>query len=272
MKKFLAILCAVGLAVGLLACAADTPLDFTVLDDIIITVHTPEGFFIDLAAHALHNGEFDVVELDTISIDARGEQRHVQARGVLLEDILQANGLTQHDFAAITASGADGYFIAIPADMLRNRDVLLAYYMNGEVIDPRVVIPDERLMFWVKYLRELELVPHGAAMEVTREVDFAELLAELEEYTEVFWHEGAETQALPIAAMLAHLGEPHGDFVIIIAEDGLVKTERFSTFSQQLIVFAGTELAPLFIGPSLPVGMRVHGMASVQIGEFLVEF
>lgn len=271
MKKFLAILFALGLALSLLACGTST-LNFTVLDDIIVTIHASDELFIDLAAHALHSGQFDVVELETISVDARGDQRHVQARGVLLEDILQANGLTQHDFAAITASGADGYSITIPADILHHRDVLLAYYMNGEVIDPRVVIPDERLMFWVKYLRELQLVPHGAVIEVSREYAFAELLAELENETEIFRHEGAETQALPIAAMLAHLDNPHSDFVIITAEDGLVKTERFSTFEQQLIVFYGTELAPLFIGPNLPVGMRVHHLASVQIGEVLVMF
>ncbi|MCL2445366.1 MAG: molybdopterin-dependent oxidoreductase [Oscillospiraceae bacterium] len=270
MKKLLPILCAIGLVIALAACATHAQ-DFTFLDDIIITVHAPE-LFLDLNAQALRNGDFDVVERETISVNARGEQRHVHVRGVLLEDILQANGLTQHDFAAVTATGADGYFISIPADILRSRDILLAYQMNGEAIDPRVIIPDERLMFWVRYLRELELVPHGAAQEVTREYAFSELLAELDEYTELFGHEGDETQALPIANMLAHLGNPHSDFVIITADDGLVKTERFSTFSQQLIVFAGTDLAPLFIGPSLPVGMRVHNMSSVQIGEVLVVF
>ncbi|MCL2195686.1 MAG: molybdopterin-dependent oxidoreductase [Oscillospiraceae bacterium] len=272
MKKLLSILCAVGLAAVLLACGSVAELDFTVLDDVMITVLGPDEFLLDIEAHALFDGGFPMTELETVTVNSLGQERHVHARGVLLEDILQANGLTQHDFTAVTATGADGYFIAIPADILRTRDVLLAYYFNGEIIDPRVVIPDERLMFWVKYLRELELVPHGEAMEVTREYAFAELLAQLDEHTETFWHEGAETQALPIAAMLAHLDDPRSDFVIITADDGLVKNERFSTFSQQLIVFDGTELAPLFIGPNLPVGMRVHGMSSVQIGEVMVVF
>ena len=269
MKKLLSILCIIGLAVALVACgvlAQEHAQDFTILDDITITIGD-----ISLPAHSLRSN-FTITERTATSTNARGEERTRHARGVLLEDILQSHGLSQHDFAAINATGADGYFIAIPADILRTRDVLIAYEIDGEITEPRIIIPDARAMFWVRFLRELELVSHGATLEVTREYYFADLLNARIEYAEPFWHEAAETQALPIVALLAALGNPHSDFVIITAEDGLVKTERFSTFAQQLIVFAGTEQAPLFIGSGLPVGMRVHNMASVQIGDVLVVF
>jgi len=261
MKKLFALIVTAGLALGLFACAAPS---FAILDDITITIGN-----ISIQAHALRT-DFEVTTLETTRADSLGRQVQTTARGVLLETILQQHGMSQHDFAAVNATGYDGYFVAIHAEILHNRDVLIAYQLDGRAIEPRIVIPEERAMFWVKYLRELELVTHAGSVEITREVQFDELLAELDDYIEEFKYYDADTLALPIAVLLEQLQTERVDFVTITAEDGLVKTERFSTFAGQVIVFDGTPDAPLFIGRDLPIGMRVRYIANIQIGEILV--
>jgi len=263
MKKLLAFFCIASLGLLFFACAA--PADYSILDNITITIGD-----ISIQAHDLHQN-FEITELDVERTDSIGQAQQLRARGVLLEAVLRANGLSQADFASIVALGDDGYSIAIPAEILRNRDILLAFSIDGEIIEPRIVIPGERAMYWVKYLRELALVQDDALVEIVEVFEFDELIEWLSDYVEDFHYYDALTRALPIAPLLeAILQAEPPDFVTITATDGLIKTERFRTFAGQLIVFDGTEDAPLFIGPDLPVGMRVRNIESIQIGEILL--
>jgi len=263
MKRLLSIALTLTFVIAIAACGR-TPADLSILEDITLSI----GDFTVEAARLPH--DFEQTRLEAVSLNSLGEERHVVAYGVLLETLLQEQGLSQRDFASAVALGYDGYSIAVPSEILHGREILLAFEFNGEFIEPRIVIPEERAMYWVKYLREIELIVHAEETEVTREVAFEDILTALADYAEDFKYYDADTQALPIARLLDYLDAERVDFVTMTAADGLVKTERFSTFSQQLLVFDGTEDAPLFIGPNLPIGMRVRHLVSIQIGETLV--
>ena len=57
------------------------------------------------------------------------------------------------------------FFASISAEILRTRDVLIAFELNGEPTDFRIIIPEERAMFWVRYLREIGLIAQADATE-----------------------------------------------------------------------------------------------------------
>jgi len=214
---------------------------------------------------------YELTELDAVSVNSKGTEKQVRAKGVLLETILRRHGASLRDFDTATATASDGYSIAIPGEVLHGRDILIAFETNGERIAPRFVVPDERAMYWVKLVSKIELVGQAQAQPVTREVSLDELIARLSDRAEGYKYYDADCRALPIALLLEAIGAQPVDFVIITSADGLLKNERYSTFAAQMLVFQGTPDAPLFIGPDLPEGMRVKNVASFQVGGVLVK-
>jgi len=259
-KKIFTLLFAVCLSFILFACGNDTP-----ADNVTITI----GDY-TVTSEQLR-GDYEQTELEALSVNSLGEERNRQAKGVLLETILQQRGTSQADYASAEVTSGDGYSIAIPGEVLRGRDILIAYEMDGESIEPRLVVPEERAMYWVKSVRGIELIAQAGPAEITREVFLNDLIAQLSEYVEGYKYHDADCEALPIALLLDAAQAGPADFVTITAADGLVKSERYSTFRGQMLVFDGTTDAPVFIGPDLPEGMRVKNIVSIQIGGVLLK-
>ena len=176
-KRICALLLAGCLCLALFACGGDTPGDAPV-DDITITI----GDFTVTSTQL--RGDFELTELDALSINSLGEERQRQAKGVLLETILQRHGISQIDFASAEVTSGDGYSIAIPGEVLRGRDILIAYEIDGEIIEPRLVVPGERAMYWVKSVRGIELIAQAESVEITREILFDDLIAQLSDKME----------------------------------------------------------------------------------------
>jgi len=216
-------------------------------------------------------GDYNLTEVEAHSVNSMGTEKLRLARGVLLEAILQEHGVSQADFAAATVTSGDGYSIAIPGEVLRGRDILIAFEIDGEAIEPRLVVPEERAMYWVKSVRGIELIAQANSAEVTREVLLADLISQLSKQAQGYKYKDASCKALPAALLLEAAEAEPADFVTITSTDGLVKNERYSTFAGQYIVFEGTPDAPLFIGPDLPEGMRVKNIGSIQIGGVLLK-
>jgi len=212
-------------------------------------------------------GEYELSEVDAVSINSKGTEKQVHAKGVLLETILRGRGASAADFDAVTATASDGYTITIPSAVLHNRDILIAFETNGEAIDPRFVVPGERAMYWVKLLSEIAF--EGAAEEapVTSEISLEELIERLK--GRAVDYDGQK--ALPIALLLEEIGAGEVDFVTLRSVDGLTKTEKYKLFAGQLLVFEGTPDAPLYTGADLPAGMRLKKVASFQVGGILVQ-
>ena len=229
----------------------------------------PGGDF--LLTGAQLKGEYEQSEVDAVSINSKGTEKQVHAKGVLLETILQKRGISVMDFDAVTAKATDGYTITIPGEVLHSRDILIAFETNGEAIAPRFVVPGERAMYWVKLLGEIAF--EGAAEEapVTREMELGELIGRLQDYFEIYNYHDADCRAIPIARLLEEIGAGETDFATMTSADGLTKTEKYDIFARQLLVLEGTPDAPLYTGPELPAGMRLKNVVSFQVGGVLVK-
>ena len=238
----------------------------------IVFTGLPGGDFILTGAQLK---AFGVTELDALSVNSKGTEKTVHAKGVLLETILQSRGLSQKDFGSVTAAASDGYTITLPDRILQGRDILIAFETDGEEIPLRFVVPGERAMYWVKLVSSIAFEAQTQPVPVTREIPLGELLAPLLGQAEDYEYKGAVCRALPIALLLEALGmEPdalEADFVTIISADGLTKTEKYDTFALQVLVLEGTPDAPLYTGPDLPEGMRVKNVSSLQIGGILIK-
>ena len=216
-------------------------------------------------------GDYETTEVDTISVNSKGTEKQVHAKGVLLETILQKHGASLAGFDRATATASDGYMITIPGEVLHGRDILIAFETNGEAIAPRFVVPGERAMYWVKLLTEIAL--EGAAPEtpVTEEISLSELVERLRDRAVGYDYHGDACKALPIALLLEELHAGEAEVVTIKSADGLTKTEKYDVFAAQLLVLEGTADAPVYTGEGLPAGMRVKNVASIQIGGVLVK-
>ena len=268
---------------GILAAAADAivqaggdPKDFGFVsvaekadDSRIVITGLPGGEF--ALTGAMLKSSDALTELDALSINSLGEEKQRHAKGVLLEAILREQGASRMDFASAVVTSGDGYSIALPGEVLRGRDILIAYEMDGEAIAPRLVVPEERAMYWVKGVSGIELIAQAGQEKITRELLLADLIERLSGQAEDYKYRDADCKALPVALLLEAAEAEPVDFVTMTSTDGLVKDERYATFAGQYIVFEGTPDAPLFIGPDLPEGMRVKNIESIQIGGVLLK-
>ena len=96
-------------------------------------------------------------------------QKPVEAeyKGVLLKDLLGDMGIGLDGKTQVTVSGADGYMWAIALSELDERDVYIAYEMNGKPLKSKIkngsgpfqlIIPDDRFsQRWCKYVCEVEV-------------------------------------------------------------------------------------------------------------------
>ena len=215
--------------------------------------------------------DFELTELDALSINSKGTEKWVHAKGVLLKTILSAKGLSLDDYDSAEASADDGYNIMLPGEVLRGRDILLAFEANGEEIAPRLVVPEERAMYWVKFVTKIEFAGNAPAEPVTSEISLADLIEKLKPRAEDYKHYDAMCKALPVSLLLDEIAAQPAPYVTIQTKDGLCKTERWDIFTAQLLVIDGTPEAPLYTGPDLPAGMRMKYVTSIQIGGVLLK-
>ena len=265
MKKIFALLLAACLGIALFGCNRGAKPEEAAL----VISGLAEGGIV-LTGERLRQ-DYEPAEREAVSRNSKGDEKQIRAKGVLLEEILRRQSISQKDFDSAVASAADGYSIMIPNSILREREILLAYEYNGEPLEkPRMVIPEERAMYWVKNLMGIEFTSAQTVL-VARKISLAGLIDKLQGQAVAYEHGGAACKALPIALLLQETGAKKTEFVEIKAADGLEKTERYSVFSKQLLVFEGTPDAPLFAGPDLPEGMQVKNVTSIQIGDILIK-
>lgn len=206
---------------------------------------------------------FKSVDADTVSVNASGESTPTVCTGVLLETILAECGVSQKDYGSIIITASDGYAIEMPADVLQKRDIIIAYKVNGESCDLRSVVPDERAMYWVKFIEKIELMNRTVEVPV-KQVFMLETLLEDLEKTDYKYKESMDT-AVSMADLLEAVGEKN-DFIDLAGTDGWSKAEKWELAQAQYLKITGEE-APMFVGPDLPEGMRLKKTLSIQSGE-----
>ncbi len=206
--------------------------------------------------------------VDAVSVDASGDEKPTSAKGVYLETLLAEHGTSQKDYGSLIITATDGYAIEIPADVLAKRDILIAYEVNGEDVDLRSVVPEERAMYWVKFIETIELLNPKEVVE-TKEVLFQEsLIVENELTIEDYKFEDSVDEAVTIEDILAATGRTD-EFVTFMGLDGWNKTEKWDLATNQYMKITGDD-APMFVGPDLPKGMLMKENLYMKLSDVCI--
>jgi len=210
-----------------------------------------------------------VIEKEAFKLDSKGEKKTRQVKGVLLDDILSAYGKTQSEFFIVTALADDGYQVSIPSSMLTARQLIIAYEIDGSETPLQLCVPEERAMYWVKNLSQLEFSSEQAQEQCKKVIILETAVQSLEKIE--FKYETSTDRAIKVSDLVAkHLKQP-ADFVSITAKDGLGLTRSFEAFSSNLIKLDGDD-APLLGTPESTGAMSTKELKFVQCGDTALFF
>ncbi len=211
-----------------------------------------------------------VVTKKAQSTRANGETVKIKATGCLLEDVLQQKGKSVKDYSTIRFTARDAYSIAVPPDVLKNRDIILAYQIDNKVLDAeneplRVVIPGERAMYWVRMLDRIDLET-GAKQTAIKKVVFLETAVKALPQEDYQYFDSNDKAIKTKDLVETYAGGDKPKNIFIKAGDGLYKNETPANFLGAYIKISGQE-APKFLAPHLPQGMHVRDLLFINYGE-----
>ncbi|MBS7526901.1 hypothetical protein KHM83_09445 [Fusibacter paucivorans] len=213
------------------------------------------------------------VETSVHSVSSSGEEADNTVKGVLLETILAEHGMSQKDFSTIRLIAGDGYAIDVTADLLNNKDIVLAYEFDGAALEEkemplRAAIDDVRSMYYVSNLVEIAAISEGVeAMEsvparmVMLETAYASGI-ETEPFT---YYESEDKSVLMSDLVDAYVSEGKGN-PAFKANDGFEKSEDYDVVYNGYLKITGED-APLFTGKDLPKGMNVKSVMTLGVGD-----
>ena len=213
------------------------------------------------------------VQASVKHISSSGEESNNTVEGVTLETILSGQGLSKNDFTGIRFTAGDGYAVTVPSDVFLEKDVILAYKFDGQLLDDkkmplRVAIDDERSMYYVSNLATIELIKEDM-VESTLDLDQGKIVM-LETVTgslenEEFMYYDSNDMAVKVTEILSMV-PASGSSVKFVAADGYAKEESIEVVTEGFIKTTGED-APLFTGLDLPIGMNVKYVMTMAIGN-----
>jgi|GEM_PF-2026854 len=211
-------------------------------------------------------------EGSAISVNSAGEEKTVAYKGAELGDILAKYGSDKTAFTGVRLVASDGYAVEVPEEILRNREIILAYEIDGAALDEgsnpvKVVVPEERAMYWVKYLAEVHLVAPTADVKLKTVRFFENELKALS--VRDYDYFGTVDEAVLLTELL---GRDESTKVILIGRDGLVKHELLEPAKYEYCIkYTGAD-APAYLAPGLPFGMQVKNLAAIIDGDVAILF
>lgn len=219
----------------------------------------------------------DIYVMDTVTasvnnITSDGEQRVNEVEGVLLETLLNEHGISQKDFSSIRLVADDGYAMEVTADILVERDIILAYKFDGENLDEkrmplRVAIDDVMSMYYLSNLAEIQFTQLDATLSadgIYKIVLLETAYSELE--TQSYTYYDSEDEAVLAADLFSMYLDEEPEKVYMMANDGYDKTESYDVLKDGYIKITGED-APLFTGNNLPIGMNVKHLMKLETGN-----
>ncbi|HBC92282.1 MAG TPA: hypothetical protein DCZ10_05090 [Pelotomaculum sp.] len=235
-----------------------------------------------IVVHGLQEQDFEITladlkKLPTITKHAEaprsnGEMVIVDATGPLLDTFLQQYGKTQKDFSRIRFTAKDQYSIAVPSDVLANRQIILSYINDGKPLDEemqpvRIVIPEERAMYWVRNVARIDFET-GGDQKSPNKVVFLETAAKSlpQQDYEYFDSVDKAVKTSDLIAKYADINDSSVTNVFMKASDGLQKNESKANFLSAFIKITGDE-APKFLAPQFPQGMHIRGLVYIIYGQ-----
>jgi DMSO/TMAO reductase YedYZ molybdopterin-dependent catalytic subunit len=106
--------------------------------------------------------EYPVYEKKVTLFCVEGWEVTLLWKGVRVEDLL-ANAGVEPDANTVIFYAADGYSTSLPLDSIKDRDILLAYSMNGVILPaergfPFQLVAEDRWGYkWIKWVTEIEV-------------------------------------------------------------------------------------------------------------------
>ncbi|BES65021.1 hypothetical protein SANA_14600 [Gottschalkiaceae bacterium SANA] len=233
---------------------------------------TGEGVSFSIAYNDLY--ERVAVSREVKNVSSSGEESVNQVKGVVLGDLLQEQGLSLGDYSSMRFTAADGYAIDVPAEILAEKEIILAYEFDGQALSEkkmplRVAIDDVRSMYYVSNLASIELFSDSTEEAVVessdRKIVWIETASQgLEQ--EIYTYYENEDQAIMVKDLLtAHVDADYSK-VEFVASDGFEKTESADVADQAYLKVTGED-APLFTGIDLPKGMNVKSIAFMDVAN-----
>ncbi|QRN84735.1 molybdopterin-dependent oxidoreductase [Clostridia bacterium] len=208
--------------------------------------------------------QYDAVEMDVTSVDSAGETNEYHVKGVRLADVLAGEGISAEDYSSMRAVAGDGYAIEVPQEIVEIRDIVLAYEMDGEALPEdskpiRLIVPEERSMYWVRNMATLDLMQTKQVVETTKIVFLDTAVADLTQ--EPYTYYDSEDMAVSMTELLATYGVEGSDDIYFVSADGLEKEETRDNVELGYLKITGED-TPLFLSPDLPKGMHIKQVLS----------
>lgn len=205
---------------------------------------------------------FKPVNADVISISSSGEENKMNIEGVSLKDVLSSKGIEITSYNSIRAVAGDGYSIEIPQEVLSQRNIILAYKMNGDFLKDksrpiRVVIPNERAMYWARNVVEIVLLKEKNTVE-TGKIVFLETAYKLIPQTKYMYQDSYD-MVVPVKDLLSAYCPDCESDLNFVCRDSLKKSETKENALLSFIKISGKG-SPLFLSPDLPGGMFVKNI------------
>lgn len=205
-----------------------------------------------------------LVNKDSISISSSGEETEQNVIGGLLEELLEKHGVSQTEVSSIRVTAVDGYSMEIPPEIFKNRDIILAHEIDGEPLFEenkpiRIIIPEERAMYWVRGVSMIEVAEGetAAGEQVEKVLIFDSAISNLDKQD--YEHYESKDKAIKISDLLNEFVPEGEEQVSIKAADGFQRNETKETFKSAFIKITGKE-SPMFLSPDLPKGMHVKSI------------
>jgi hypothetical protein len=207
---------------------------------------------------------YEAVEMNVTSVDSTGETNEYHVKGVRLAEVLGGEGITPEDYNSLRAVASDGYAIEVPKEIVAIRDIVLAYEINGEALPEdskpiRLIVPEERSMYWVRNMTILDLIHETEITEVGKVVFLDTALANLT--SEPYTYYDSEDTAVAMTELLDTYGTAGAEDLHFTSADGLEKDETRENVELGYLKITGEE-RPLFLSPELPKGMHIKMVLS----------
>lgn len=211
-----------------------------------------------------------VIAKEVTSVDSAGDESTFAIKGALFSDVLGTLGMEQKTLSAIRLVAGDGYMIEVPPEILAVREIIIAYEIDGKPLEEktkpaRLIIPEERAMYWVKNLVKIEILEARETLSLSRLLFMETAFQNMEQHDYTYYD--SLDKAVSASDLFKNIPvEESIETVFMKAVDGLEKNEKAEVFDQGYIKFTGVDI-PAFMSPDIPKGMYVKDILWLAKGD-----
>jgi DMSO/TMAO reductase YedYZ molybdopterin-dependent catalytic subunit len=206
--------------------------------------------------------DYTPITTTVTSINSSGEKNQMNVTGALFKDVLKSKGIDPASFTTLRTISGDSYSIEIPEEIISAREIILVYKIEGEFLNEKtrplkIVIPDERAMYWARNVVKIELIQKKQTV-TTDKIVFLESAYKNLKQTNYMYYENNDL-AVSVKDLLSAYSSASDSGLYFITTDSLKRTETKENALISFIKFTGKG-KPLFLSPDLPGGMYIKNV------------